>query len=152
MVNQESRFNPKARGSHGEIGLMQIKPTTALWIAHHRHMGEPTRNDLFDPCINIKVGTAYVSWLRHSFEYVSPHYISAYNLGPKELHTRLRNNHHLGDYRTHVLRKYVAYYQELQQTDRFFTTLSQIAWSDSYLNSGLFRKSTVASAGMPGIN
>ena len=28
----ESSFNPNAIGSHGEVGLMQVKPSTANWI------------------------------------------------------------------------------------------------------------------------
>lgn len=33
IIETESGFNPKRRGRHGEIGLMQLKPSTARWIA-----------------------------------------------------------------------------------------------------------------------
>ena len=34
VVRVESNFNPKARGSAGEIGLMQIKPATARMMGY----------------------------------------------------------------------------------------------------------------------
>ncbi|WP_132956213.1 transglycosylase SLT domain-containing protein [Rhizobium sp. BK251] len=56
VVQVESRFNPNARGSHGEIGLMQIKPATA------RMMGYSGKaKGLYDPETNIKYGMKYLA-------------------------------------------------------------------------------------------
>jgi len=56
VVSVESRFNPKARGSAGEVGLMQIKPATA------RMMGfRGTTKALYDPETNIRWGMQYLA-------------------------------------------------------------------------------------------
>jgi soluble lytic murein transglycosylase-like protein len=56
VVRIESNFNPKARGSAGEIGLMQIKPATA------RSMGySGSKKGLYDPETNIRYGMKYLS-------------------------------------------------------------------------------------------
>ncbi|KJF73881.1 MULTISPECIES: lytic transglycosylase domain-containing protein [Rhizobium/Agrobacterium group] len=56
VVSVESKFNPKARGSAGEVGLMQIKPATA------RMMGfRGTTKALFDPETNIRWGMQYLA-------------------------------------------------------------------------------------------
>ena len=38
VVRHESNFNPRVTGRAGEIGLMQIKPKTAAWIAERYHI------------------------------------------------------------------------------------------------------------------
>lgn len=56
VVSVESKFNPRARGSAGEVGLMQIKPATA------RMMGfRGTTKALFDPETNIRWGMQYLA-------------------------------------------------------------------------------------------
>lgn len=56
VVRIESNFNPKARGSAGEVGLMQIKPATA------RAMGyRGSTKGLYDPETNIRYGMKYLS-------------------------------------------------------------------------------------------
>lgn len=56
VIKIESNFNPKTRGSAGEIGLMQIKPATA------RLMGYAGRaKGLYDPETNIKFGMKYLA-------------------------------------------------------------------------------------------
>lgn len=56
IVRVESNFNPKARGSAGEVGLMQIKPATA------RAMGYRGKTKgLYDPDTNIRYGMKYLS-------------------------------------------------------------------------------------------
>nr|WP_256117169.1 lytic transglycosylase domain-containing protein [Shinella lacus] len=56
VVRVESNFNPRARGSAGEIGLMQIKPATA------RAMGySGGAKGLYDPETNIKFGMKYLA-------------------------------------------------------------------------------------------
>ncbi|MBO3760865.1 lytic transglycosylase domain-containing protein [Ciceribacter sp. L1K23] len=56
VVRIESNFNPKARGSAGEVGLMQIKPATA------RSMGySGSVKGLYDPDTNIRFGMKYLA-------------------------------------------------------------------------------------------
>jgi soluble lytic murein transglycosylase-like protein len=56
VIQVESNYRPDARGSAGEIGLMQIKPATA------RLMGYDGSNDgLFHPETNIKFGMKYLA-------------------------------------------------------------------------------------------
>ena len=56
VVRHESRFNPKARGRHGEIGLMQIKPQTARGLGYRG-----TAAGLYDVETNLKWGMAYLA-------------------------------------------------------------------------------------------
>ncbi|OJT98459.1 MAG: lytic transglycosylase [Rhizobium sp. 63-7] len=56
VVRIESNFNPKARGSAGEIGLMQIKPATARMMGY-----SGTRKGLYDPETNIRFGMKYLA-------------------------------------------------------------------------------------------
>ncbi len=56
VVRHESRFNPKARGRHGEIGLMQIKPQTARALGY-----SGTAAGLYDVETNLKWGMAYLA-------------------------------------------------------------------------------------------
>lgn len=56
VIHVESSFRPNARGSAGEIGLMQIKPATARMMGY-----SGSANGLFDPDTNIKFGIKYLS-------------------------------------------------------------------------------------------
>ena len=56
VIRIESNFNPKARGSAGEVGLMQIKPATARMMGY-----SGGKNGLFDPETNLKFGMKYLA-------------------------------------------------------------------------------------------
>jgi soluble lytic murein transglycosylase-like protein len=56
VVQIESNFNPKKRGSAGEIGLMQVKPATARLMGYKGSV-----KDLYDPETNISVGMKYLA-------------------------------------------------------------------------------------------
>ncbi|MCK7613564.1 lytic transglycosylase domain-containing protein [Roseibium sp. CAU 1639] len=56
VVEVESNFNPRARGSAGEVGLMQIKPATARGIGYR---GSTTA--LYDPATNLEWGMKYLA-------------------------------------------------------------------------------------------
>ncbi|WP_411032644.1 lytic transglycosylase domain-containing protein [Shinella sp. BYT-45] len=56
VVRIESNFNAQARGSAGEIGLMQIKPATARMMGYRG-----TAKGLYDPETNIKFGMKYLA-------------------------------------------------------------------------------------------
>lgn len=110
VIKHESRFNPDARGSHGEIGLMQIKPSTALWLLEEKLVpavaDEPTldsmRELLRDPKTNILFGAAYLAHLRGTFQNRSSLYLAAYNMGAVNLKHRLRDGLHPHVYSDHI--------------------------------------------------
>ncbi|OBZ93022.1 lytic transglycosylase [Pararhizobium polonicum] len=56
VIKVESNFNPMARGSAGEVGLMQIKPATARMMGY-----SGGKRGLFDPETNIKFGMKYLA-------------------------------------------------------------------------------------------
>ena len=76
VMTVESRGRSDAVGSSGEIGLMQIMPSTAKWIAD---VGPEL---LVLPAINIQTGTAYLRYCIDRKGGNGPAGIAAYNYGP----------------------------------------------------------------------
>ena len=62
VIWKESKFKQNARGGKGEVGLMQIRPTTAAkeWTDVN-HIDIPGEGILFYPRINIEIGAWYLS-------------------------------------------------------------------------------------------
>ena len=61
VIWKESRFDASARGSKGEIGLMQVMPQSAVkdWEAtFHRQV--PSDGALMDPALNIEIGSWFL--------------------------------------------------------------------------------------------
>jgi soluble lytic murein transglycosylase-like protein len=56
VVRIESNFQPMAKGSAGEIGLMQIKPATAKLMGYRGRA-----SGLYDPETNIRYGMKYLA-------------------------------------------------------------------------------------------
>ena len=82
LIRQESVFNPQARSRANAHGLMQFIPSTARAVARKYSVGRGTVTvtDLYNPTLNIQLGTAYISQLIERFgrfEYVA----AAYNGG-----------------------------------------------------------------------
>lgn len=113
VISGESSFNPLAVGPVGEIGMMQIRPTTGQWmsdILKTKFHGERT---LRDPVANIKLGVAYLSWLRNKFEGHGQLYLAAYNMGPKSVKNAVSRNVYPKDYPIHVMKRYIAFYKDM---------------------------------------
>ncbi|MFX5793561.1 transglycosylase SLT domain-containing protein, partial [Acinetobacter baumannii] len=68
VIDTESSFRPNARGSHGEIGLMQLKPSTAQWIARRHGLPWWGPATLLDPAAIVRLGAAYLSDIRNRLE------------------------------------------------------------------------------------
>lgn len=101
VIETESSFRSEIVSSAGAIGLMQLLPSTALEVAH-KYKIKYQEQDLFDPTINIKLGVAYLAYLRGRFG-SSTHYLAAYNLGPSAMKNRLQS----GNYSLGVVENYV---------------------------------------------
>lgn len=118
VISGESSFNPLAIGPVGEIGMMQIRPTTGEWMAKilkTKWHGEKT---LRDPVANIKLGVAYLAWLRNKFEGHGQLYLAAYNMGPKSVKNAVSRNVYPKDYPIHVMKRYIAFYKEMGKKPR----------------------------------
>lgn len=63
VVWRESRFNPKARGRVGEIGLMQIREAAAEEWAKAEGIAYFSHHHLYDPAKNVHAGTWYLGKL-----------------------------------------------------------------------------------------
>jgi soluble lytic murein transglycosylase-like protein len=73
IVSVESRFTPEAVSRRGARGLMQVRP--AVGAAYGA-------KDLFDPYVNVDVGSRYLSGLMKDYEGDLELALAAYNAGP----------------------------------------------------------------------
>jgi soluble lytic murein transglycosylase len=110
LIQNESRFNPDMRGTHTEIGLMQIKPTTAKWIGAKMHVKYEGEKSLLDPVQNVRIGIAFMALLRDQFDSHSPLYISAYNMGARRVREIVAEDRMPREYVQAVMKRYMAIY------------------------------------------
>src|SRR5262249_29534687 len=75
LIRQESAFNQRAQSLAGARGLMQLLPATA------KQMGAKRSSQLFDPQINVKVGTKYLARKLQKYEGDVELTLAAYNAG-----------------------------------------------------------------------
>lgn len=113
VISGESSFNPQAIGPVGEIGMMQIRPTTGEWMAKKVKMKWNGEKTLRDPIANIKLGTAYIAWLREKFDNHGQLYLAAYNMGARSVNKALAKNVWPKDYPKHVMKRYLAFYKSI---------------------------------------
>jgi soluble lytic murein transglycosylase len=85
VVWRESWFDPEAKGTSGEVGLMQImKDTASDWAAAQRVPGF-THHQLFDPTLNTDCGAWYLRKLLMRYRGTDNpvvYALAAYNAGP----------------------------------------------------------------------
>ncbi len=81
IIRQESGFEPTTVSNAGAVGIMQIMPAEAPAIALAAGLPAPSRQDLFDPQINIAIGAAELAQ-KLAIEHGNPILaIAAYNGG-----------------------------------------------------------------------
>ena len=114
VIQNESSFNPKRKGTVGEIGLMQILPKTAEWIAGLYDLEYHGAKSLYQPEVNVWIGAALMDKLRHQFDSASRLYVSAYNVGPKKLRKMISENKKPKEYVQAVMKRYIALYSGFQ--------------------------------------
>ncbi|MBI4748339.1 MAG: transglycosylase SLT domain-containing protein [Acidobacteria bacterium] len=81
LIRQESVFNPRAKSRANALGLMQLLPSTGRMVAKKSSVGAISEEQLYNPRLNIQLGTIYLSDMVRKFgryEYA----FAAYNGGP----------------------------------------------------------------------
>ncbi|KUO97189.1 hypothetical protein ATW55_12140 [Ferroacidibacillus organovorans] len=97
ITRVESHFREDDISHAGAVGLMQLLPGTASWIAVQIGMPRPTALQLAQPSINIRLGSWYISYLLKMFHGRLPEAIAAYNAGPNRVSGWLQSNVWSGD-------------------------------------------------------
>ncbi|HEX4838581.1 MAG TPA: lytic transglycosylase domain-containing protein [Solirubrobacteraceae bacterium] len=80
VIYAETKFDPRT-SSAGALGLMQILPATARFIAHLSGGVRFTTSDLATPKINVAYGSWYLRYLLDHYEGNEMEAVAAYNGG-----------------------------------------------------------------------
>lgn len=81
IIKVESNFEPNITSTSGAMGLMQIMENTAYEIAEKKGIELLTKEVIYQPEINIMLGTAYFAQLLKTYDGNINLSLAAYNAG-----------------------------------------------------------------------
>ncbi|MFQ5863808.1 MAG: lytic transglycosylase domain-containing protein [bacterium] len=85
------KWDPEVVSEAGAMGLMQIMPTTGIWLAHYEGITWTSPEEiLFDPIYNIRIGARYLSALMEMYDLEGG--LAAYHGGEKRAAIWLAND------------------------------------------------------------
>lgn len=117
VIVVESHFDPQAISPAGAIGLMQILPSTGKAVAFEAGIVWQGLGSLFDPRVNIQLGTLYLAELVVMFNGNLEHALAAYNQGPTRVRERLKQGKKIHNSYTHKVKKYHRQFFNLEIPD-----------------------------------
>jgi soluble lytic murein transglycosylase len=80
VIYAETKFDPRT-SSTGALGLMQIEPSTARYLAHLSGGSQFALRDLAHPATNIAYGSYYLRYLLNRYRGSRTLALAAYNAG-----------------------------------------------------------------------
>lgn len=89
IIKVESSFNPMAVSSRGAVGLMQVMPETALYLAPKKGINIEDERIIADPLVNVELGIYYFYKLFKRYNKLESA-LFAYNYGPTKFETITR--------------------------------------------------------------
>ncbi len=81
LIRQESEFNPLAVSRANAVGLMQLLPRTGKNVAKQESLKRYNATQLFNPTVNLQLGTHYFRGMVDKFGGSFEHALAAYNAG-----------------------------------------------------------------------
>ncbi len=116
LIETESQFHPDLIGKVGEIGLMQVRPSTSDWLCKKMRLNKKRGLNLFDPVVNLEMGVRYLTYLRDRFGDRPVWFTAAYNQGVGRVlrKTALAQNRAPGSFRHSYFDKISQKYLNLQ--------------------------------------
>jgi len=87
LIRQESGFEPEVRSIADAIGLMQLIPPTAKWVAAKTHLKQ---YNLANPSDNVQLGTWFLDYTLQKYNNNSMLAVASYNAGTENVSSWLR--------------------------------------------------------------
>jgi len=109
VIEQESRFKPRAKSPVGARGLMQLMPRTGRWMG---------AKNLYDPEQNVDAGVKYIAYLNKRFNGDLKKIIAAYNAGEGNVR-RYRGVPPFRETRTYVKKVMKNYDKRTKQLEKY---------------------------------
>jgi soluble lytic murein transglycosylase len=91
VIRVESNYRAALESPKGALGIMQVMPETAEWINEREGLRPYKQEELMQPSINIKVGTAFLGILLQQFQGNQVLAVAAYNAGQGNVNKWLSN-------------------------------------------------------------
>lgn len=82
LIREESAFDSKAISTVGALGLMQLMPYTAEWVAKRAGLNPFSPDLLLDEATNVRLGAWYLQHLVEQFDGNIVLAVASYNAGP----------------------------------------------------------------------
>ncbi len=111
VMGVESELDRDAISSRGAKGLMQLRDTTAIYLAEKERLGLGA-GEVGDPALNVRVGIRYLHRLQKAFGDLSTTLV-AYNAGPHRVSAFLEHGHRVPARFLSYPRRVDAKYQRL---------------------------------------
>lgn len=97
IINVESKYNKDAVSSKDARGLMQIGKVTGGWGATTLGIDNYSEDMLYEPEINIRIGTWYINQLNKEFKNDLSLVLAAYNAGSGNVNKWLKDEKYSKD-------------------------------------------------------
>ncbi len=97
VMREESGYRPRVVSTAGARGLLQIMPETGIRLAEQAGLTRFRPDDLFDPGVNIRLGSFYLDELARQFDGRDFVAVASYNAGPHVASRWLESNGSLED-------------------------------------------------------
>lgn len=81
VIRAESGYDAGSVSAVGAVGLMQLMPETASWVAELHGLPAEEGRDLARPEVSVRLGTLYLGWLSQRFGSDKAAALAAYNVG-----------------------------------------------------------------------
>ncbi len=124
VIREESKFMPNSESRAGAKGVMQLMPDTALWVAQQMGLKNFQSEYLYQPEVNIMLGSWYIANLSKQFGGNPILVLAAYNGGRGRVQDWIKQGYLTGtgqidqipimetkDYVKKVLQSYAKYKQ-----------------------------------------
>lgn len=118
LIYEESKFEADALSTKGAVGLTQILPDTANFIARDLGYNNLLRDDLFKPEVNIRFGGYYFKTLLDRYDTDETLALAAYNAGFGAVDVAEKNIENLPE-------ETQSFVQKVDKSKKIYTTLHQ---------------------------